>query len=79
MYLSQSTLRNQGQNRAFELELLKNQEFQYHFSSVNWPKYIIFLSKYVSKIYPIYIETALKLWKSLTTLDMNTHTKYIKN
>ena len=38
VYLDQSTLRHQGQNRAFELawlELLKNQEFQYHFSSVN--------------------------------------------
>ena len=33
MYLDQSTPRHQGQNRAFELELLKNQEFQYHFSS----------------------------------------------
>ena len=31
------------------------------------------------KIHPIYIDTALKLWKSLTTLDRNTHTKYIKN
>ena len=41
-------------------------------------KYIILLSK-SQKIYPIYIETALKLWKSWTTLDMNTHTKYIKN
>ena len=28
-------LQVEGQNRAFELELLKNQEFQYHFSSVN--------------------------------------------
>ena len=34
LYLGQSTLRHEGQNRAFELELLKNQEFQYHFSSV---------------------------------------------
>ena len=29
MYLDQSTLRHQGQNRAFEaVELVKNQEFQ---------------------------------------------------
>ena len=32
MYLIQSTLRNQGQNRAFEAGIVKNQEFQYHFS-----------------------------------------------
>ena len=35
MYLDQSTLRHQGQNRAFEAGTCKNQEFQYHFSSVN--------------------------------------------
>ena len=35
MHLDQSTLRHIGQNHAFELGLLKNQEFQYHFSSVN--------------------------------------------
>ena len=36
IYLDQSTLRHQGQNRALEaVELLKNQEFQYHFSSVD--------------------------------------------
>ena len=34
MYLDQSTLRHQGQNRAFEAGTCKNQEFQYHFSSV---------------------------------------------
>ena len=38
LYLDQSTPRHEGQNRAFklwELEILKNQEFQYHFSSVD--------------------------------------------
>ena len=38
MYLDQSTLRHQGQNRAFELELLKNQEFQYHFTHTKYIK-----------------------------------------
>ena len=35
LYWNLPTLRHEGQNRAFELELLKNQEFQYHFSSVD--------------------------------------------
>ena len=35
VYLAQLTLRHIGQNRAFELELVKNQEFQYHFRFIN--------------------------------------------
>ena len=30
-----STFKHQGQNRAFEAGTCKNQEFQYHFSSVD--------------------------------------------
>ena len=35
MFLSQSTLRHQGKIVHLMLELVKNQEFQYHFSSVD--------------------------------------------
>ena len=35
MYLDQSTLRHQGKIVHLRLELVKNQEFQYHFSSID--------------------------------------------
>ena len=68
MYLDQSTLRHQGQNRAFEAGTCKNQEFQYHFSSVDWPKYIIFLSKYISKNIPNIYRHSPKIVKIINNI-----------
>ena len=68
MYLYKFTLLHQGQNRAFELELVKNQEFQYHFSSVDWPKYIIFLSKYISKNIPNIYRHSPKIVKIINNI-----------
>ena len=42
VYLDQSTLRHQGQNRAFEAGTCKNQEFQYHFSGLKKVKRLIY-------------------------------------
>ena len=52
MYLDQSTPRHQGQNRAFELELLKNQEFQYHDISLDFNHHInYYIKRNISLLY----------------------------
>ena len=56
MYLDQSTLRHQGQNRAFEAGTCKNQEFQYHFSSVAIDLLIISTSFSLKSLGPSWLD-----------------------